>query len=566
MSRRLDAIIADFVANGPTEDEVRRAVMRTLSGRDPGPRAGRRLRRQGRRAGRGRALRQRSRFLPHPARSSWRAVTPAQVRAAMQRWLTRPVYALRVDPGEREAYEEAPGVSGSRAGGARRRQPAPALLPPAASRASSRSRRSPPRARPSHAPLPMRRADAGVGAIADARLPRRSSAPRLSNGIQVVYARRTAVPVTRVAVEFDAGIAADPADRLGTQALMLNLLDEGTTSLNSIQLAEAQERLGATIGTGASLDRTAVTPDRADAQPRRRRSICSPTSSAIRPSPRRRSSGSRQQQLAGIAAEMTQPARHRARARCPAVLYGTDHPYGKPFTGTGDPAVVRALTRDELIALPPDLDPARQCDDLRGRRSAARPSSSPQLEAPLRQLARAGGAARDQGVHRADPGAAAAHRPDRPAAIAAVASSSPARSCRPRAPQDLLNLHRRQRGARRQLPVADQHGAARAARLVLRRARRRQPARASGALHHPGAGPGRPHRRFDRGGDRAGARLPDQQRRPADRAEPDHPRQHPPAARPVRDLGRRCSARCAPTRSTAAPTIIGRRSPTAIAA
>ena len=51
--------------------------------------------------------------------------------------------------------------------------------------------------------------------------------------------------MTRVAVEFDAGIAADPADRLGTQALMLNLLDEGTTSLNSIQLAEEQERLGA---------------------------------------------------------------------------------------------------------------------------------------------------------------------------------------------------------------------------------------------------------------------------------------------------------------------------------
>ncbi len=52
---------------------------------------------------------------------------------------------------------------------------------------------------------------------------------RLSNGIQVVYARRTAVPVTRVAVEFDAGIAADPSNRLGTQAMMLNLLEEGTT-------------------------------------------------------------------------------------------------------------------------------------------------------------------------------------------------------------------------------------------------------------------------------------------------------------------------------------------------
>ena len=72
-----------------------------------------------------------------------------------------------------------------------------------------------------------------------------SSARRLSNGIELIYARRTAVPVIRVAVEFDAGIAADPADALGTQALMLSLLDEGTTSRNSIQIAEEQERLGA---------------------------------------------------------------------------------------------------------------------------------------------------------------------------------------------------------------------------------------------------------------------------------------------------------------------------------
>ena len=100
---------------------------------------------------------------------------------------------------------------------------------------------------------------------------------RLSNGIQVVYARRTAVPVTRVAVEFDAGIAADPADRLGTQALMLNLLEEGTTSLNSIQIAEAQERLGATIApapasTAPRSSLTALTPELgAVARPARRR-------------------------------------------------------------------------------------------------------------------------------------------------------------------------------------------------------------------------------------------------------------------------------------------------------
>src|SRR3546814_6545463 len=42
--------------------------------------------------------------------------TPAAVTAAMQKWLRRPVYSLRVVPGERGAYEEAAASKGSRTG------------------------------------------------------------------------------------------------------------------------------------------------------------------------------------------------------------------------------------------------------------------------------------------------------------------------------------------------------------------------------------------------------------------------------------------------------------------
>ena len=169
---------------------------------------------------------------------------------------------------------------------------------------------------------------------------------RLSNGIEVVYARRAAVPVTRMAVEFDAGIAADPADRVGTQTLMLNLLDEGTTNLNSLQLAEAQERLGATISTSASLDRTAVvmtamTPSLSPSLDLLADIVRNP---AFAP---REVERLRAQLLAGIAQELTQPQGMAFRA-LPAVLYGAQHPYGKP--ASGDPAALAAVTRDELIA------------------------------------------------------------------------------------------------------------------------------------------------------------------------------------------------------------------------
>src|SRR3546814_13533499 len=67
---------------------------------------------------------------------------------------------------------------------------------------------------------------------------------------------RDAVPTVQVAVSFDAGYAADPHGALGTQSLMLSLMDEGTTRLDSIAFAEAKERLGAQIDGPANADET----------------------------------------------------------------------------------------------------------------------------------------------------------------------------------------------------------------------------------------------------------------------------------------------------------------------
>jgi predicted Zn-dependent peptidase len=129
---------------------------------------------------------------------------------------------------------------------------------------------------------------------------------------------------------------------------MLNLLEEGTTSLNSIELAEAQERLGATINTGASVDRTTVslTALSTSIDPSLALLVDIIRNPAFEPSEVERL---RRQQLASIASELTQPPAI-ARRILPGLLYGTDHPYGRPFAGTGTAQVVETLTRDELIA------------------------------------------------------------------------------------------------------------------------------------------------------------------------------------------------------------------------
>ncbi len=365
VARRLDQIVEEYIRTGPTEDEVQRTVMRAVSGRVQG------LEQVGGFGGKAVALAEGMLYANDPAFYRRRLqrmaqVTPAEARAAMQRWLTRPVFALRVNPGERPAYEEAGSVrtgavqSGGQAGQTPRANATTMGQPgqgagqqaaqPPAGQAPTGSQPAPaaqaPQAANAQAPRAGARQMPAVTSTPELDFPEVQRA-RLSNGIEIAYAQRTAVPVTRVVMEFDAGIAADPADRLGTQQLMLALMEEGTTTRNSVQIAEAQERLGASISTGASVDRTSVslsamTPNLAPSLALMGDIVRNP---AFAPAEVERL---RAQQLAAIAAELTQPAAIGQRA-LPQLLFGEQHPYGKPFTGTGDAAAVRSLTRDELV-------------------------------------------------------------------------------------------------------------------------------------------------------------------------------------------------------------------------
>jgi zinc protease len=350
VAKRLDEIIADFVRTGPTADEVQRVATREVAGRIRG------LESVGGFGGKAVALAEGALYAGDAdfykkQLQAYASATPEKVRAVTRKWLSRPVYALTVAPGEREAYEEAAGQGGSRAGTAGSHAPAyyrpptadeqplaprPAALADEQSGAGSAARRGVDRSK-----FPK------VGDVANIDFPDIQRAS-LSNGIELVYARRSAVPVTRVSVSFDAGNAADPKGALGTQALALALLDEGTKTRNSTQIAEEQERLGANIGASATMDRTtvalsALTPNLAPSLDLLADIVRNP---AYDPAEVERL---RAQQLANIADEMTQPQGLALRT-LPGALFGTAHPYGIPFTGTGDSKAVAAVGRDALVA------------------------------------------------------------------------------------------------------------------------------------------------------------------------------------------------------------------------
>jgi zinc protease len=333
--KHLDDVIARLVSDGPTEDELHRAVTSTLSSQIDG------LQEVGSFQGKGATLAEGQLYSGDPAKykkdlDAMAALTPADVRAALQKWLTRPVVAIAVVPGART-------LDGAKLGGWAdgANLPAPAADPktPTAPIPAGHPRTAPP-----------------VDPVAALSFPAIEHAT-LSNGIPVTLARRTAVPKVDLALSFDAGYAADALDTPGTQGLMLAMLDEGTATLDSKAIAEAEERLGARISTGASLDNTQVMMSALSANLAPSLALMADITRhpAFAPGEVARV---RDQRLAQLSQTLASPQSLASRTLGKA-LFGT-HPYAQPRDGLGDAASLAKLTPADLGAahakwLRPDL-------------------------------------------------------------------------------------------------------------------------------------------------------------------------------------------------------------------
>jgi predicted Zn-dependent peptidase len=313
VGQRLDQLIEELIAKGPTASELNRVMTRralaavnglqTVNGKAS-------LRAEGELY---------SKDPNHFAADLERAskTKPAEVRAAMGKWLRRPVLAITVVPGARDAYVEAPA--------------APLI------QASVQTSQDEPRIK--------RGAMPEIGQLSELAFPA-IERTRLSNGIEVTYAQRANVPLTQVALSFDAGFSGDPKGKLGVAQITTALLKEGTATLSSKQIAEREEELGASIGAGSNLDRSSVSLTTLS-------SSLSPSLDLMAEVVQRPAFAPRElervrtQMLAKIAAEQADPKAMAARTLWP-ILYGPNSPYGIPGTGSGTSETVKDLTREDI--------------------------------------------------------------------------------------------------------------------------------------------------------------------------------------------------------------------------
>jgi zinc protease len=168
----------------------------------------------------------------------------------------------------------------------------------------------------------------------------------LSNGLKIILAERHDNPQVLVDLVVKGGYAADAKARPGTAMLAMSMLDEGTRKYDALALSEELAMLGAQLATFSRLDSAIVSLQalKKTLDP----SLELLAEVALHPTfPQSDFKRLQQLQLDAIRREKMSPLQSALRV-FPRFLYGENHPYGNPYTGTGTEESVSKITVDDL--------------------------------------------------------------------------------------------------------------------------------------------------------------------------------------------------------------------------
>ncbi len=169
----------------------------------------------------------------------------------------------------------------------------------------------------------------------------------LANGLKVIVSRRSSVPLINFNLLVDAGYAADRDSVPGVASLAMDMLDEGTSKRSALEISEELANLGARLRTGSNLDHSSVSLSVLKSELDSSLELYADV--ILDPAfPEQEFTRLQKEQLARIQREKTTPTQMGLRV-FPGLLYGKNHPYGGPYTGSGTEESVSSLRNEDLI-------------------------------------------------------------------------------------------------------------------------------------------------------------------------------------------------------------------------
>lgn len=168
----------------------------------------------------------------------------------------------------------------------------------------------------------------------------------LSNGLKVKLIRRGGIPTMNMNLMFNAGFSSDILGKPGCARIAMDMMDEGTTTRNALQIDKELQALGADLSAYSDLDFSYVSLNALDRT--LDGSLDLMVDVLLNPSfPASDFERIKSQTLVGIQREKSQPNSMAMRV-LPKFLYGEGHPYSLPFTGSGFEETVQKITLDDI--------------------------------------------------------------------------------------------------------------------------------------------------------------------------------------------------------------------------
>ena len=187
------------------------------------------------------------------------------------------------------------------------------------------------------------------------------------NGLHVVVARRPKSPIVELRFIIEGGFAGEPELRSGLAGLAMAMLSEGALRVEGKPLVNVLESLGATIHGQITADASIIGMSALAVSYRDALAVFG----QIISKPQFLSDDFervRANRLALITRERLDPPALAMRV-LPPMLYGSEHPYARPFSGSGTARALGSLTPDDLrdyyaghLAAPCTLVAAGDCD------------------------------------------------------------------------------------------------------------------------------------------------------------------------------------------------------------
>ena len=186
----------------------------------------------------------------------------------------------------------------------------------------------------------------------------------LDNDARLVVISRKDLPIVEMQVMFDGGYAIETDNSLGHVNFTMSMLDEGTSKYNVFGYEDLKSELGSSISFGSSLDTTyaSLSSLKINLEP----TLDLLLESLLNPTfPEQEIQRLKKIWVSNIEESLTTPASMAGRQVGP-LLFGKDHPYGKP-SGAGTTKSISNITRKDIVDIHKKLtDPSKATFILAG--------------------------------------------------------------------------------------------------------------------------------------------------------------------------------------------------------